>query len=459
MADAVSNENDVTLEGASPAPRKRILLISYLFPPAGGIAVQRALSLAKYLPGAGFEVRVLRAGNAAAPVRDIALTRQIPAEVTVHSAFIPEVPFWLRHTIWSWLSRRRQPSSGESTAPEKGKSSGPKEWLTGLIRRVLCPEPEVLWYPFALRQASRIIRRYQIDTVVVTAPPFSAFLIGNALKRRFPQITYVADFRDEWLSFYLKDFDFQNSDYTRRRAIQIERDTIESADLVVAVTESSLSEIRSRYPDQPDEKFTCVSNGFDPDAFKSYRPEPNREPKLVVTHVGTVYKTASPKFYLDALDDLPEDIRAQIETRFVGRISDGERRELEGRRSAVQVIGFLPQDQALQHMQRTDCLLLTMTNEISLPGKLYEYLAARKPIIALTPAGSELDRFMRQAKAGWGVDHRDSESIKRLLAMLSEQKTGTGQVENRIADDLFVQSYERPRLVRRYAQAMLAKHR
>src|SRR5215470_4178949 len=88
--------------------RSRILIISYLFPPAGGIGVQRALSLARYLPASGFEVHVLRASNAAAPVFDPALTRRVPASVQVHGSFTPEAPFWLRHTVWNWLSRKKK---------------------------------------------------------------------------------------------------------------------------------------------------------------------------------------------------------------------------------------------------------------------------------------------------------------------------------------------------------------
>ena len=96
--------------------------------------------------------------------------------------------------------------------------------VTGLVRRVLSPEPEVLWVPFALRKARRIVRRHGIEVVLVTAPPFSAFLVGNALKREFPYLTLVSDFRDEWLKFYLGTFDFQKGDYTRRRAAEIERE-------------------------------------------------------------------------------------------------------------------------------------------------------------------------------------------------------------------------------------------
>lgn len=463
---------DVTSESKVSEPgqpvRSRILIISYLFPPAGGIGVQRALSLARYLPASGFEVHVLRASNAAAPVFDPALTKRVPASVQVHGSFTPEAPFWLRHTVWNWLSRKKKESpklgteanaapaqtNTASPPPTAPQSGGLKSLATRTIRRVLSPEPEVLWYPFALRVASRVIQRHAIDTVMVTAPPFSGFLVGNALKRRFPHLKYIADFRDEWLSFYIKDFEYQSGNHARRRATEIERDTVESADLVVAVAESSLKSIRGRYPELPQSKFVCISNGFDPEAFIGFAPRANTGKKLVITHVGTAYKTSSPQFYLDALDGLEEQVRDSIETRFIGRITDAEQRQFENRKAAIKLLGFLPQTEALRFMEDTDCLLVTMTNDISLPGKLYEYMAARKPVIALSPKGGEVDRFMQETGAGWCIDYRDQESIRRLLTRLAEEKGRSGACEQRIADAETIQRFARPRLVSDYAEAM-----
>jgi glycosyltransferase involved in cell wall biosynthesis len=462
----VKNE-DAKSESVVAAPgqpvRSRILIISYLFPPAGGIGVQRALSLARYLPASGFEVHVLRASNAAAPVFDPALTKRVPASVRVHGSFTPEAPFWLRHTVWNWLSRKKKqpPAAGKEPSADSRETKGPsasgglKSLATRIIRRILSPEPEVLWYPFALRTASQVIRRHTIDTVMVTAPPFSAFLVGNALKRRFPHLKYVADFRDEWLSFYIKDFEYQSGDHARRRATEIERTTVESADLVVAVAATSLEKIRGRYPELPDNKFLCISNGFDPEAFTGFAPRANTGKKLVITHVGTAYKTSSPQYFLDALDSLPDQVRDSIESRFIGRITDAEQRQFESRKADVKLLGFMPQTEALRSMEDTDCLLVTMTNDISLPGKLYEYMAARKPIIALSPTGGEVDRFIQETGAGWCVDYRDRESIQRLLTRLAEEKTASGACQQRIANAETIQRFARPRLVSDYAESMV----
>jgi glycosyltransferase involved in cell wall biosynthesis len=429
--------------------KHRILIISYLFPPAGGIAVQRALSLAKYLPECGFDVHVLSARNAAGPVRDPDLLKQVPPGVTLHSALTPEIPFGVRQWLWKRLSGRGKAQPAK-VAKAGGRPFSAKRVVAEVVKRVLCPEPEVLWVPFALRQARRIIRRFGIQTVLVTVPPFSALIAGTRLKHEFPDISLVSDFRDEWLSFYLKDFDFQSGDYTRRRAEAIEREAVERSDLVVAVTPSSLREIRERYPDQPDGKFACVHNGYDPEAFADFKCRPHGQSGMIVTHVGTAYKTASPRYYLDALDEMPEEFRSRIETRFIGRISDSERALLDARKSLVKLPGFMPQQQALHQMEETDFLLLTMTNDISLPGKLFEYLATGKPILAVTPRGSEVERILTETGGGWWAEPDDRAGIQAMLRRALDAVRSETELSR--SDRAAIRRYERPRLAAEYAR-------
>src|ERR1017187_6437831 len=426
-------------------PKLKLLIVSYLFPPNGGIAVQRALSLAKYLPPNGFEVHILKARNAASPADDPGLLQHIPPSVRVHDAFTPEIPFHLRQRIWKFMSRPGKPPAGPSAKP--GGAGGWKALFSRLARRIFCPEPEILWVPFAVRQARKIVRRYSIDAVLITAPPFSAFVAGTKLKREFPHLKLIADFRDEWLTFYLKDFDFQNSAHTRRRAEEIERETVEQSDLVVAVTESSLQEIRNRYPEQPGAKFVCVHNGYDPEVVNPFPPRRRGDDKVIVTHVGTVYKTASPQYYLDALDALPEEIRSRFETRFIGRNSEDLREILQNRKSEIRILGFMAQKQALEHVAETDYLLLTMTNDISLPGKLFEYLAMGRPILALSRSQGEVRRILETTRTGWCEDFNDQAAIQSML----RRAAGQGSAGLPFAPDwTAIRRFERPVLTKRY---------
>ncbi len=429
----------------------RLLLIAYAFPPVGGITVMRALSLAKYLPHHGFDVHVLSASNAGAPVRDPALLSHLPPSITLHRAFSPELPFYVRKRLWDLVSSSRHTADAqESSAP----ASGWKSFVSRAARRVFSPDPQVVWVPNAIRAARRIIRRHRIHAVLVTAPPFSVFLIGNSLKLSFPSLRLISDFRDEWLRFYLTDFEFLRDDFIRRRAQQIERETVTLSDLVVAVTESSLREIRSRYPDQPPSKFSLIHNGYDPDALKPLfdaRPQsPGPRDKVIVTHIGTAYRTASPSWYFQALDGLPPEIRSRIETRFIGRISETEQQLLAARGPSVRILGFLPQQEALRWIADTDYLLLTMTNEFSLPGKLFEYLASGKPIIALSPENGEVARLIAETGAGWCVPHDHPEAVRNVLSEAVRFAVSC-QIPFYTNRDAVVR-FERPRLAALYAR-------
>jgi glycosyltransferase involved in cell wall biosynthesis len=426
--------------GDVPDSRPKLALISYMFPPAGGVAVLRALSFVKYLPSHGIDVHVLAARNPSTPTWDHSLLEQIPPEVNVERAFTPELPFTFRKKLWTLIARKPSlkaaPEQEAKTAPKS--SGGVKAMLSG----ILSPDPEIVWYPFALRKALRMIRRHGIQTVMVTAPPFSSFLIGAAIKRRMPHIRLISDFRDEWLRFYLTDFEHLEGTGTKAEALQ--RRVVASSDAVVAVTESTLAGIRDRYPDQPASKFRCIPNGYDPAAFDSFRARKHSDDKLVITYIGTAYKTSSPRGYLDALDRLPQEIVSRIETRFIGRVAETEAGVFENRRSSVRLLGFMPHGEAWRMGEETDFFLVIMANPYTLPAKLYEYLATGVPILALAPEGSEVDRMLLATRAGWCADPAKPQAVDRMLMQAWEWRA-SGRPPLDI-DREKVAGYQRPKL-------------
>lgn len=426
---------------------QKILVIAYWFPPAGGIAVQRALSLARYLPQHGCEVHVLAPANPPAPVLDPALLDRIPPEVTVHRAWTPMPPSRLRRRLWGWISRKRAPAPRAANGQAAPSGHTGSSRLSGLVRRVLCPDPEVVWVPFATRRARRIVEKYNIDTVLVTAPPFSTFLVGTALKRHFPSLRLISDFRDEWLRFFLSTFDFHSSGHIRQRAAAIERNVVEASDAVVSVTPSIVDELRERYSHQPAAKFVCIPNGYDPAMFRNFHDRTHDGDKVVVTYVGTVYKATSPRCYFEALDSLPASLRDRIETRFIGRIAEDEQALLQSR-PGVKVLGYVPQSEALRHMEETDYLLLVMRDPTGVTGKIYEYLATGKPVLAFSPPGGEVDQTLHETGGGWCVDPEDGESV---LACLRSLAAGDLKASFRPKREAILR-YERPRLAGEFAE-------
>jgi len=371
------------------------------------------------------------------PVPDPSLLEQVPTDVRIHRTWNPSPPANFRKRLWRLISKNQS---------QLGGGAHRKSHASDFVRRILCPDPEVMWVPFAKRSAKQIVRRHGIDIVLVSAPPFSAFLIGNALKRQFPHLRLVSDFRDEWLRFFLSTFDFQKSEYIRSRAKKIERATIELSDAVVSVTPSIVGELRERYPDQTGQKFSYIPNGYDPILFKNFHPRPHRTSKAVVTHVGTVYRTNSPRPYFQALNALPESLRARIETRFIGRIAE-DQQEFLASRPNVMLFGLVTQKEALHYMEETDYLLLLMHDPTAVTGKIYEYLATRKPILALSPAGGEVERTLEETGGGWCVDPTDSVAVQKHLRQIAD-----GELANRFSPNHnAIRNYERPELARKFA--------
>jgi glycosyltransferase involved in cell wall biosynthesis len=428
--------------------REKVLLISCYFPPAGGIGVQRAVSLARYLPENGIDVLVLTA-RASLPTMDADLLKLVPKEVQVHRTWTFEPPFRLRKKLWSRLN-----SESESPKASSGLIFKFKKLLSRKIKRLTCPDPQALWYPFAIRRAVKLVRKEKIQSVIVTAPPFSAFLIANELKRRFPQLSIIADVRDEWLEYFAKEFVFRGDQYVADRCAQIERATVESCDRVVSVTQTSLNEVRSRYPEQPSDKFVLIPNGFEPSVFAGFRARLHQTKKLLVAYTGTIYKPCSPKSYLDALDTLPQ-IFPLIETNFVGRIAEEfDRGIFENRKSSLNLYDFVPQKEALSFMEEADVLLLPWADRFNIPGKVFEYLATGKPILAICHPDSEVARIVHDTASGWCVNPDDAPALQSVLTEMHALGGKFPVARNWEA----IRRYERPRLAAEYAKLIRDTH-
>ena len=173
-----------------------VLLVSYVFPPVGGTGVMRAASLARYLPAEGIRLDVLTAGNAASVGADPKLLKEIPPEVRIHRTITLDLPFGIKKGIKKLITGARPPASKAAGPAPAGKPNIIKR----LLGELLLPDPQVTWYPVLTRAARRIVRERNIDLVLITAPPFSNLLLVEKLRKEFPSLAIVVDFRDEWIS-------------------------------------------------------------------------------------------------------------------------------------------------------------------------------------------------------------------------------------------------------------------
>jgi glycosyltransferase involved in cell wall biosynthesis len=426
-----------------------VLLITFSFPPAGGVGVLRALSLAKYLPENGIHVDVLTARNAPAVGKDLALLRQVPESVTVHRTWTLDLPFWLRKTVKKLVSRggsgTRQTTSTQTSAAKNGNP------LKQFIGNLLLPDPQIGWLPFALPAAEKIIRDRKIDVVVITVPPFSSVRLATRLRKLFPALPIVVDFRDEWLTTTINLVSFNNNARARMVAHKAEAEAVRDATAIVLVTEAARKELQRRYPGVPSGKFHCIPNGFDAALPAPSEPATNpEEQKTVLTYIGTVYGSTDPRTFVQAVNGLPPEVRPKLRIRFIGHIEAPAYREaLVSLGDTVELKGFLPQAQALQAIQDTTYLLLITHDRINVAAKFYDYLGGGKPILGAVHPDGDVRRLLDETGAGWWANVDDVDAIRRILIEAVERQSTLTKVfrpnQERIA------AYHRKPLAQRYA--------
>ena len=430
-----------------------VLLISFSFPPAGGVGVLRALSLAKYLPEQDVRVDVLCARNAPAVGRDTKLLAQVPESVTVHRTWTLDLPFGVRKLVKKLLTRGGRSGGAahgpQTAAPAKSSRGNP---LKQIVANLLLPDPQIGWLPFATRAAARIVRRRNIDAVVITVPPFSSVILAKRLRKLFPSLPIVVDFRDEWLDTTLSLVMLNKNERAREVATRTEREAVEAASAVVLVTEAAQRALRTRYPGQPASKFHCISNGFD----RPVPPAPAdpvvhiQTPRAMLTYMGSVYGSTDPSTLVEAVELLPQDLRAKLRLRFIGHIETPALRATLARLGdTVELVGFLPHGEAVQALSATDFVLLISHDPVNVSAKLYDYLGSGKPIVAAVHPDGDVRRRIEETRAGWWADARDPAAIRDMLErILSEAEHGQLRFD---PDSAAIAHYHRRPLAAEYA--------
>ena len=275
------------------------------------------------------------------------------------------------------------------------------------------------------------------------------------LRKEFPRLTVVVDFRDEWLSTSIGLFGFSRSERARRVARNVEASAVINATAVVAVTEAARREIRNRYPLEPDDKFQLLPNGFDSTRLHrsalSQKPRPSG--KIVVTHVGTVYATTDPTELIEALQTLPSEAKSRFQLRFIGHIEEPRFRDaLLQLGKMVELKGFLPQHEALAAMNESDYALLISHDPLNVAAKFYDYIGSGKPILATVNPNGEVRRMLEELRAGWWVGSGDVAGIRQLFievasrsdALLASYRPDLGKMA----------LYEREILAQHYARLL-----
>ncbi|WP_188816611.1 glycosyltransferase [Calditerricola satsumensis] len=415
---------------------RNLLLVAYFFPPVGGGGVQRALKMAKYLPEFGWRPHVLAVDPVAHVSLDPSLLDQLPPEVVVH-----RVPEWVPPGLAKLVARGGGVAPGGAGGADRAKGGGSEaagtrqgapslaaslraravQLLKTARKYVLIPDDQILWYIPAVREGKKMLARYPIDAVLSTAGPNTNHLVALALLRR-RRLPWVADFRDPWTQ------NMHRSGIRWREALEarMERRVMATADVVLTVTRSFAEGFREKHGDVI-QRLEVIHNGFDAADYVGI--EADRVPgKCVFAYAGIFYKERNPRLFLRAvreLIDAGEIDRRDILLRFAGVFDypgytdNADAVAQLGLSDVVEVLGHLPHRRALALLKGADVLLLVGDTAPGsgayIPGKLFEYMAVQRPILALTLPG-EAASIVERFRLGEVVRPDDLPGMKRAVA-------------------------------------------
>jgi glycosyltransferase involved in cell wall biosynthesis len=421
---------------------KKVLIITYYWPPSGGAGVQRWLKFAKYLPEFGWEPVILTVDPqyASYPQRDESLISEVDPECMVFTTKSFEL-----YNFYKIISGKKEvPYGGFANESKEGWLQKTSKFLRG---NFLLPDPRKGWNKYAFKKAAELIKKYNIDTVVTTSPPHSTQLIGLKLKRKF-NIRWIADLRDPWTDIYYYN-QFMHTDLARKLDQKYERQVVETADFLVSVSED-VKRIFAEKSELPvADKMVVIPNGFDEDDFS--RKEVPAETKKVITYTGTISEAYNVDCLLDVLSHLEKGTRSQLLIRFVGKVPPSVEQKFRDTQLEIEMVGYVDHPKSIEYLLRSDLLLLVIpqvkNNRGILTGKFFEYLASQKPILAIGPTDGDLAKIIQETKCGHMFDYKDAAGMRWFLEVNLDNPASH-------TDQIIINEYSRKQLTRKIAQLM-----
>ncbi|MHA6247654.1 glycosyltransferase family 4 protein [Pontibacter sp. CAU 1760] len=396
-----------------------LIYISYYWPPSGGPGVQRGLKFCKYFPQFGVQPTVLTVDEkqASYPLLDPTFEKEVPNGLPLHRTDTTE-PF----EYYKKLSGKKEiPFSG--FANQKGKDTVVDKLFKFVRGNLFIPDARVGWNRHAIKKAAELLQQGNFQAIITTSPPHSTQLIGLKLKKKY-NLPWIADLRDPWTNIHYYD-QLHHTALAKRLDEKYERQVLEQADAIIVTSEDTKRLFLNKPISINRKKIHVIPNGYDEDDFTFPSQPPKNE--LLITYTGTITETYNIDVFLKALAhvmSVHDEINYKL--RFVGQVSEGVKKRIgqAGVEGITEYIPYVPHDKAIQYLMQSTVLLLAIADVdavyANVPGKLFEYLAANKPIICLGPVHSDTDRIIDECGAGRLFHYTAYELMLDHLTQLSK---------------------------------------
>lgn len=419
----------------------KVLIITYYWPPAGGSGVQRWLKFVKYLQGFNIQPIVYTISNPRYPTIDDSLLNEIPENIEV-----------LKHPIWEptdllfWKREFQQ---------EGGISNASKNSFLSFIRgNFFIPDPKLFWIKPSVKYLQSYLNKNDVDVIISTGPPHSMHLIAEKLHQK-NDVKWLADFRDPWSDIYYNK-DFKELSFVKNRNKKLEKSVLKKADCVLTVSNALKKEF-SKYANRVE----VVTNGFDDDFL-----EPSKvllDEKFTISYIGLLPKQSNPENLFRVLQVLcsqHKDFEKDLQLNFIGDISDVVKTAVYNNKlkENTRFIDYVDHTKAIEYQQKAQVLLLLIPNVKKckgiLTGKLFEYLSAKRPILAIGPEDGDLADVIEDTNAGVIVDFDNDDKLSsEILKLYHQYKKGNLEVDSKNTN-----KYHRKELTKKVAFIINSLH-
>lgn len=394
---------------------KKVLIITYYWPPAGGGGVQRWVKFVKYLRDFGWEPVVYTVSNGDYPILDPELEAEVPAGITVIRQPITE-PYGL----YARLTGKKKGEKVDANFLSQGKQLGWKEKVAVWIRgNFFVPDARFLWIRPSVRFLSRYLADHRVDAIISTGPPHTCHLIARDIKRKFP-VPWIVDYRDPWTQIDYFD-DLGLTSYARRKHESLEKSCLDLCDVIVTVGRTMAEDLNAISHTRK----VVITNGFDEEDRADNQTTPDSEFSIV--YIGTMNDARNPEVLWQAVSQLRDEhhpLVSELAVKLVGKpekvVSDSVRRY--GLEQIVKFEGYVTHREAIRFQNASQALLLvinrTSNNKSILTGKIFEYLAAGRPVICIGPQDGDAAEIIRESGAGKMIGYEDVSLLKNHLKEL-----------------------------------------
>ncbi|HAX47674.1 MAG TPA: hypothetical protein PK605_14870 [Ignavibacteria bacterium] len=442
---------------------KKVLIISYYFPPSGGPGVQRVLKFVKYLPEFGWKPIVLTVKDGDFPARDESLLKEVPVDVDVHRTDIFEP-----YDLYRKLTGKSKTTAVDVNNIDGGSKSRLSDKLAEFIRATFfIPDARIGWKKHAVREGKNVIDAERPDIIFSSSPPYTCALISMELKKYAEKkygkpMPWVSDFRDAWTDYLTTPNRWFLPKKIDRK---YERTTLDIADTVTIVASGMKDDFERKYPEvSAKTDFALLRNGFDSDDYKHTTVSDAKNDKFTIVYTGSMYGKRNPYYLLDTIAELVTDGKVdknKIKFIFVGRLGSEIIDHINNSplKDSIEIVSYVPHSVSIDYLMKADAMLLLIDEDkyskMILSGKVFEYLGASaltgKPVFAIAGEGEARDLLI-ETKAGVITPHHKPDALKENYLKLYN-----GFFENNTAilpasDKKAIEAYERKLLTKKLAE-------